>query len=142
MKKSQFGLAERWMQMQPNGQHGCITIISYLMKMIMYNQLKSIQWILLQLFYSEKDMPIKQLLLNLMHIISLLLIPSFIASVAIPAALFIYSNQDIEYIKRAAGIATEAMYEGINKLKVGVRESDVVGEIVRKQIQGTPEYGG
>src|SRR5699024_11873502 len=72
MKKSQFGLAERWMQMQPNGQHGYITIISYLMKMIMYNQLKSIQWILLQLFYSEKDMPIKQLLLNLMHIISLL----------------------------------------------------------------------
>src|SRR5699024_8530867 len=76
MKKSQFGLAERWMQMQPNGQHGCITIISYLMKMIMYNRLKSIQWILLQLFYSEKDMPIKQLLLNLMHIISLLKLSS------------------------------------------------------------------
>src|SRR5699024_12820591 len=54
----------------------------------------------------------------------------------------IKSNQEIEYIKRAAGIATEAMYEGINKLKVGIRESDVVGEIVRKQIQGTPEYGG
>src|SRR5699024_11880234 len=52
------------------------------------------------------------------------------------------SNQEIEYIKSASGIATEAMYEGINKLKVGIRESDVVGEIVRKQIQVTPEYGG
>lgn len=54
----------------------------------------------------------------------------------------IKSNQEIEYIKRAANIATEAMYEGVNKVNVGVRESDVVGDIVRKQIQGTPEYGG
>src|SRR5699024_206464 len=54
----------------------------------------------------------------------------------------IKSDQEIEYIKRAANIATDAMYEGVNKVNVGVRECDVVGDIVRKQIQGTAEYGG
>src|SRR5699024_8038487 len=34
------------------------------------------------------------------------------------------------------------MYEGVSKVDVGVRECDVVGEIVRKQIQSTAEYGG
>src|SRR5699024_7375118 len=50
----------------------------------------------------------------------------------------IKANKGTEDIKREARIATEAMYEGINKMKVGIREADVASEIVRKQIQGTP----
>ncbi len=54
----------------------------------------------------------------------------------------IKSDTEIMMIKRAAQIATQAMYEGIEKVAVGVRECDVAGDIVRKQIQGTSEFGG
>lgn len=55
---------------------------------------------------------------------------------------FIKSDREISFIKRAANIVTQAMYEGINKVNVGVRECDVVADIMSQQIRGTPEYGG
>ena len=54
----------------------------------------------------------------------------------------IKSDREIGYIKRAAEIVTQTMYEGIGKINVGVRENDVVADIFRKQISGTEEYGG
>ena len=39
------------------------------------------------------------------------------------------SDAEIELIKRAAKIATKAMYKGIEKISAGVRECDVVAEI-------------
>ncbi|WP_080875042.1 M24 family metallopeptidase [Oceanobacillus timonensis] len=54
----------------------------------------------------------------------------------------IKSKQEIEYIKRAATIVTETMYKGIERIKAGVRECDVVADIFHKQISGTEEFGG
>src|SRR5699024_10748039 len=54
----------------------------------------------------------------------------------------IKSETEINYIKRAATIVTDAMHEGIDKLAVGARECDVVADIVRKQISGNEEFGG
>ncbi|MFD1066800.1 M24 family metallopeptidase [Oceanobacillus locisalsi] len=54
----------------------------------------------------------------------------------------IKSEQEIEYIKRAATIVTETMYKGIERIKAGVRECDVVADIFHKQISGTEEFGG
>src|SRR5690625_2492023 len=54
----------------------------------------------------------------------------------------IKSNDEIEFIKRAATIVSEAMHVGIEKINAGVRECDVVADIVHKQISGTKEYGG
>lgn len=39
------------------------------------------------------------------------------------------SDREVELIKRAAKIATKAMYKGIEKISAGVRECDVVAEI-------------
>jgi len=52
------------------------------------------------------------------------------------------SDQEIEYIKRAAEIVTQTMYKGINRIHVGVRECDVVADIYHSQISGTKEFGG
>ncbi|MFD1415678.1 M24 family metallopeptidase [Oceanobacillus jeddahense] len=54
----------------------------------------------------------------------------------------IKSEQEIEYIKRAATIVTETMYKGIDRIQAGVRECDVVADIFHKQISGTEEFGG
>lgn len=54
----------------------------------------------------------------------------------------IKSDGEIELIKRAAQIVTQAMYKGIEKINAGVRECDVVADIIQKQITGTDEYGG
>lgn len=52
------------------------------------------------------------------------------------------SDREVELIKRAAKIATKAMYKGIEKIEAGVRECDVVAEISEQQIHGTDEFGG
>ena len=52
------------------------------------------------------------------------------------------SDREVELIKRAAKIATKAMYKGIEKIEAGVRECDVVAEISKQQISGTEEFGG
>lgn len=52
------------------------------------------------------------------------------------------SDREVELIKRAAKIATKAMYKGIEKIEAGIRECDVVAEISEQQIRGTEEFGG
>jgi ectoine hydrolase len=52
------------------------------------------------------------------------------------------SNQEIEYMKRAAKIVENAMRIGIESIEEGVRECDVVAKIYHAQISGTESYGG
>lgn len=52
------------------------------------------------------------------------------------------SDREIEMIKRAAKIVTSAMYTGIERIQAGVKESDVVADIMHKQISGTDGYSG
>lgn len=54
----------------------------------------------------------------------------------------IKSDNEIAHIKRAANIVTKAMYKGIENINVGVRECDVVAEIMHQQISGTEDYSG
>lgn len=54
----------------------------------------------------------------------------------------IKSPQEIEFMKRAAGIAELAMGAAVDSIREGVRECDVVAKISSTQIAGTPEYGG
>lgn len=52
------------------------------------------------------------------------------------------SDEEIALIKRAANIVTKAMYKGIESIAVGVRECDVVANIMQQQISGTETYSG
>lgn len=52
------------------------------------------------------------------------------------------SDAEIELIKKAAKIATETMNKGIDQIQAGVRECDVVAEIMHQQISGTDTFGG
>ncbi|MBT2570116.1 M24 family metallopeptidase [Planococcus sp. ISL-110] len=52
------------------------------------------------------------------------------------------SDQEIEFIKRAAAIVEKTMYKGIEQIHAGVRECDVVADIYHAQISGTEEFGG
>jgi Xaa-Pro dipeptidase len=52
------------------------------------------------------------------------------------------SDQEIEYIKKAAYISEKAMMVAYEQLNEGVRECDVVAAISHAQISGTEEYGG
>lgn len=52
------------------------------------------------------------------------------------------SDTEIELIKKAAKIATETMNKGIDMIQAGVRECDVVAEIMHQQISGTDAFGG
>ncbi|WP_078553364.1 M24 family metallopeptidase [Bacillus alkalicellulosilyticus] len=54
----------------------------------------------------------------------------------------IKSDQEIEYMKRAAKIVEGAMAKGIDAIEAGVRECDVAAKIYEAQIKGTPEFGG
>jgi len=54
----------------------------------------------------------------------------------------IKSDQEIEYIKKAARISEKAMQVAFDTLDVGVRECDVVAGISYAQISGTEEFGG
>lgn len=52
------------------------------------------------------------------------------------------SDQEIDYIRKAAKIVENAMRVGIEMIQEGIRECDVVAEIYRTQIRGTDLYGG
>jgi ectoine hydrolase len=52
------------------------------------------------------------------------------------------SEQEIEYMEKAAKIVEKAMQTGIESIQAGVRECDVVAKIYHAQISGTEEYGG
>lgn len=54
----------------------------------------------------------------------------------------IKSDQEIEYMKRAASIAEKAMDEGIEAIIPGNRECDVAASIYHQLISGTESYGG
>ncbi|WP_085523466.1 M24 family metallopeptidase [Tuberibacillus sp. Marseille-P3662] len=54
----------------------------------------------------------------------------------------IKSDQEIEYIKRAAEIGGHAMQKGIQGIHAGVRENDVAATIYHALISGTDTYGG
>ena len=52
------------------------------------------------------------------------------------------SDTEIKLIERAATIVSETMVKGIERIRAGVRECDVVADIMHKQISGTDEFGG
>lgn len=54
----------------------------------------------------------------------------------------IKSEQEIEYMRRAARLVEKAMRAGIDSIEVGVRECDVAANIYHAQISGTEEFGG
>lgn len=54
----------------------------------------------------------------------------------------IKSDQEIDYIRRAAKIVENAMRIGIESIHEGVRECDVAANIYHTQIRGTDLYGG
>lgn len=54
----------------------------------------------------------------------------------------IKSDDEIEYMKKAAVIAEKAMTAGIHMIQEGVRECDVAAKIFYTQITGTKEFGG
>ncbi|MBM7714242.1 M24 family metallopeptidase [Siminovitchia sp. FSL H7-0308] len=54
----------------------------------------------------------------------------------------IKSEQEIEYIKKAAKIAEKAMRTGVDSIWEGVRQSDVAAAISHAQISGTEDFGG
>ncbi|MDG5787849.1 M24 family metallopeptidase [Evansella sp. AB-P1] len=54
----------------------------------------------------------------------------------------IKSDQEIEYMKRAAKIAEQAMYKGIESIQAGNRECDTAAQIYYHMLSGTEEYGG
>lgn len=54
----------------------------------------------------------------------------------------IKSDQEIEYMRRAARIAEQAMAKGTESIRAGVRECDTAAEIYYNMVSGTKEYGG
>jgi ectoine hydrolase len=54
----------------------------------------------------------------------------------------IKSEQEIEYMKRAARLVEQAMGAGVDSIEIGVRESDVAANIYHAQIAGTETFGG
>ncbi|MCT2537759.1 M24 family metallopeptidase [Aquibacillus koreensis] len=54
----------------------------------------------------------------------------------------IKSDQEIEYMKRAAEIADKAMTEGAKSIRTGVRECDAAATIYYEVVSGTKEHGG
>ncbi|UOQ45105.1 M24 family metallopeptidase [Halobacillus salinarum] len=52
------------------------------------------------------------------------------------------SDQEIEYMRRAAKIADLAMAKGVQSISPGVRECDTAAEIYYHLVKGTPEHGG
>lgn len=54
----------------------------------------------------------------------------------------IKSEAEIQYMKQAGKIAAKAMYAGMNAIRAGARECDVVADIYHAQISGTEEAGG
>lgn len=64
------------------------------------------------------------------------------ASVLVNWVRLIKSDQEIDYMKKAAKIVEKAMQVGFERLNVGVRGCDVAAEIIRAQIKGFEDFGG
>ncbi|WP_079528863.1 M24 family metallopeptidase [Halobacillus hunanensis] len=64
------------------------------------------------------------------------------ASVLVNRVRMIKSDQEIEYMKRAATIADLAMTKGVESIRAGGRECDTAAEIYYHMVRGTPEFGG
>ncbi|WP_416151596.1 M24 family metallopeptidase [Salipaludibacillus sp. HK11] len=54
----------------------------------------------------------------------------------------IKSDQEIDYMNIAAQIADQAMYQGVESIRAGVRECDVAANIYYHVVSGTKENGG
>ncbi|AXF57991.1 M24 family metallopeptidase [Salicibibacter kimchii] len=52
------------------------------------------------------------------------------------------SDQEIDYMKKAATLAENAMTVGLEKIDVGARENEVVADIYHELIAGTEAFGG
>lgn len=52
------------------------------------------------------------------------------------------SDAEMDFIQKAATIATKTMMKGIERIEAGVRECDVVADIMHQQISGTEAFGG
>ncbi|WP_246064899.1 M24 family metallopeptidase [Melghirimyces algeriensis] len=66
----------------------------------------------------------------------------FDATLLVNRVRLVKSDQEIEYMRRAARIVERAMRAGLQSIGVGVRECDVAANISYAQISGTPDYGG
>ncbi len=64
------------------------------------------------------------------------------ASLLVNYVRLVKSDQEIEYIKRAAKIVEKGMDAAVQNIAAGVRECDVVAEIYKNLVSGTPEFGG
>lgn len=64
------------------------------------------------------------------------------ATLLVNRVRMVKSEQEIEYMQRAARIAEEAMGAGIGAIGAGVRECDAAARISFAQICGTPDFGG
>jgi Xaa-Pro aminopeptidase len=52
------------------------------------------------------------------------------------------SEAELSYIREAAVLVTSAMRAGVDGIRTGRRQCDVVAEIYAAQTRGTPEFGG
>lgn len=52
------------------------------------------------------------------------------------------SNQEIEYMKKAAQIVKNVMQTAMNAVQIGVRECDVAAKVYHAQMTGTEDFGG
>jgi len=64
------------------------------------------------------------------------------ASLLVNYVRLVKSDQEIEYIRRAAKIVEKGMDAAVQNIAAGVRECDVVAQIYQNLIAGTPEFGG
>ncbi len=64
------------------------------------------------------------------------------ASLLVNYVRIIKSEQEIEFIKRAAKIVEIGMQTAVNSIQEGVRECDAVANIYGNLIRGTSEFGG
>lgn len=64
------------------------------------------------------------------------------ATLLVNGVRIIKTDQEIEYMRRAAKIADLAMTKGVESIFPGVRECDTAAEIYYHMVKGTPEYGG
>lgn len=64
------------------------------------------------------------------------------ASLLVNYVRIIKSDQEIEYMKKAAKIVEIGMQTAVHSIQEGVRECDAVAEIYRDLIRGTNDFGG
>ncbi|MGR9048254.1 M24 family metallopeptidase [Halobacillus faecis] len=64
------------------------------------------------------------------------------ADLLVNGVRIVKSDQEIDYMRRAAQIADLAMTKGVESIYPGVRECDTAAEIYYHIVRGTPEFGG